>query len=127
MAQYFNLEVADSSPTSESGSSLRIAIQDSTGNNHTDLQPLVRVLEKAGYRNIYIAKRWGEPLDVTHVVAQQGDDNSAQSIRNSLGFGEVRVESTGNLASDISIQVGKDWFQQRSLLEQTTKQLSTRS
>ena len=88
---------------------------------------MIRVLEKAGYHNVYIAKRWGEPLEVTHVVAQQGDDNSAESIRNSLGFGEVRVESTGNLGSDISIQVGKDWLQQRNILEQTTKQSPTRN
>ncbi len=120
MAEYFNLEAAERSPTSESAP-LRIAIQDSTGSNHTDIQPLIRVLEKAGYHNVYVARRWGEPLEVTHVVAQQGDDNSAESIRNSLGFGEVRVESTGNLGSDISIQVGKDWLQQRSILEQTTK------
>ncbi|MHC5730654.1 MAG: LytR C-terminal domain-containing protein, partial [Nostoc sp.] len=74
---------------------------------------------KSGYHNIYIAKAWGEPLDVTHIVAQQGDSDTAESVRNTLGFGEVRVESTGNLASDISIQVGKDWLQQKPILEQS--------
>ncbi len=111
MAQHFDLQTNTQAQTSEP-SSLRVAIQDNTGDEKTNLQPLITSLAKAGYRNVYIAKSWGEPLQVTHIVAQQGDNDSAESIRNALGFGEVRVESTGNLGSDISIQVGKDWEQQ---------------
>ncbi|MBN3960426.1 LCP family protein [Nostoc sp. NMS8] len=118
MAQHFGLESEQQQlGTTANPRSLRIAIQDSTGGDRSNLQPLIAALEKSGYRNIYIAKAWGEPLEVTHVVAQQGDGDSAESIRNTLGFGEVRVESTGNLGSDISIQVGQDWLQQKSILE----------
>lgn len=123
MAQHFDLKTSTDSltPAFDPGS-LRVAIQDSTGSSdRTNLRPLIRVLEKAGYRNVYIAKSWGEPLEVTHIVAQQGDGDSAEVIRNTLGFGEVRVESTGNLGSDISIQVGKDWLQQRGLLEEQSQ------
>lgn len=74
-------------------------------------------METAGYRNIYVYRAWSEPLEVTNIIAQQGDGNSAKSIRNTLGFGEVRVESTGSLNSDISIQVGRDWLQKKDLLE----------
>ncbi|MEH2135745.1 LCP family protein [Nostoc sp.] len=119
MAQHFGLESEQSQQTTTDPRSLRIAIQDSTGGDRSNLQPLIRALEKSGYRNIYIAKAWGEPLDVTHIVAQQGDGNSAESIRNTLGFGEVRVESTGNLGSDVSIQVGQDWLQQKSILDKS--------
>ncbi|QLE41807.1 LytR family transcriptional regulator [Nostoc sp. C052] len=120
MAQHFGLESEQQQlGTTVSPRSLRIAIQDSTGGDRSNLQPLITALEKSGYRNIYIAKAWGEPLEVTHVVAQQGDGDSAESIRNTLGFGEVRVESTGNLGSDISIQVGQDWLQQKSILEKS--------
>lgn len=120
MAQHFGLDSEQEQLGSTTDPhSLRIAIQDSTGGDRSNLQPLIRALEKSGYRNIYIAKAWGEPLDVTHVVAQQGDGDSAESIRNTLGFGEVRVESTGNLGSDISIQVGQDWLQQKSILEKS--------
>ncbi|MEH1769441.1 LCP family protein [Nostoc sp.] len=118
MAQHFGLESEQQQlGTTVNPRSLRIAIQDSTGGDRSNLRPLITALEKSGYRNIYIAKAWGEPLEVTHVVAQQGDGDSAESIRNTLGFGEVRVESTGNLGSDISIQVGQDWLQQKSILE----------
>ncbi|MEH2061476.1 MAG: LCP family protein [Nostoc sp.] len=120
MAQHFGLDSEQEQlATTTNPHSLRIAIQDSTGGDRSNLQPLIRALEKSGYRNVYIAKAWGEPLDVTHVVAQQGDGDSAESIRNTLGFGEVRVESTGNLGSDISIQVGQDWLQQKSILEKS--------
>ncbi|MFN6482884.1 MULTISPECIES: LCP family protein [unclassified Nostoc] len=120
MAQHFGLESEQEQlATTTDPSSLRVAIQDSTGGDRSNIRPLIRALEKAGYRNIYVAKAWGEPLDVTHIVAQQGDGNSAESIRNTLGFGEVRVESTGNLGSDISIQVGQDWVQQKSILEKS--------
>lgn len=120
MAQNFGLDAAHSQQTIEPGA-LKVAIQDSTGSDRSTLRPLIRSLEKAGYRNVYLAKPWGEPLEVTHIVAQQGDEESAQSIRDSLGFGEVRVESTGNISSDISIQVGKDWLQQKDILEKSDR------
>ncbi|WGV28065.1 LCP family protein [Halotia branconii] len=118
MTQYFGLESVESSseiPHFTDPGSLRVAIQDSTGSDRSQLRPLLRALERAGYRNVYISKPWSEPLEVTNIIAQQGDGESAESIRNSLGFGDVRVESTGNLDSDISIQVGKDWLQQKDI------------
>ncbi|MGI2904659.1 LCP family protein [Tolypothrix sp. VBCCA 56010] len=111
MAENFDMDAPHQQQSTDPGS-LRIAIQDSTGGDRSNLRPLIRSLEKAGYRNVYVSKPWAEPLEVTHIVAQQGDGNSAESIRNSLGFGEVRVESTGNLGSDVTIQLGKDWLQQ---------------
>ena len=35
---------------------------------------------------------------------------SAARLRSELGVGEVIVESTGVLSSDITIQVGQDWY-----------------
>jgi polyisoprenyl-teichoic acid--peptidoglycan teichoic acid transferase len=116
MAENFDVNAPHDQQSTDPGS-LRIAIQDSTGGDRSNLRPLIRSLEKAGYRNVYVSKPWGEPLEVTHIVAQQGDGNSAESIRNSLGFGEVRVESTGNLSSDVTIQLGKDWLQQTAPVE----------
>jgi polyisoprenyl-teichoic acid--peptidoglycan teichoic acid transferase len=116
MVQHFALQSTEQTKDHEP-TRLRVAIQDSTGDEKTNLRPLIRTLEKAGYRNVFIAKSWGEPLQVTHIVAQQGDGNEAESIRNTIGFGEVRVESTGTLGSDVSIQVGKDWAQKIDSIE----------
>lgn len=121
MTQHFGLSTTTESLEVTDPGSLRVAIQDSTGGDRSSLRPLIRTLEKAGYRNIFVSRPLGEPLEVTHVVAQQGDGDSAESIRNTLGFGEVRVESTGNIGSDISIQVGQDWLQQKSVLQESTQ------
>lgn len=111
MAQHFNVPT-DAMQANIDPTRLRIAIQDSTGND-TAVQSLVNSLQQAGYGNVYIARRWSEPLQVTHIVAQQGDSNSAQIVRRALNVGEVRVESTGNLESDITIQLGQDWLKRQ--------------
>lgn len=121
MAQNFGLELDSLDMEITDPAKLRVAIQDSTGGDRSQIRPLITALEQAGYRNIFISRPWGEPLEITHIVAQQGDSDSAESIRNTLGFGEVRVESTGNIGSDISIQVGKDWLQQKPMFENMTR------
>ncbi|MTJ49107.1 LCP family protein [Dolichospermum sp. UHCC 0259] len=120
MTQHFGLEAKTEETSFSEPGRLRVAIQDSTGSDRSQLRPLIKTLEKAGYTNIFVSKPWGQPLDVTHIVAQQGDGDSAESIRSLLGFGEVRVESTGNIGSDITIQVGKDWFQNQAIFQNST-------
>lgn len=121
MAQNFGLESASFDPQIINPARLRIAIQDSTGGDRAQIRPLITALRQAGYRNVFISKPWGEPLEITHIVAQKGDSESAESLRNTLGFGEVRVESTGNIGSDISIQVGKDWLQNKEFFEPSSR------
>ena len=111
MAKYFDQgfgATGDVDPVS-----LRVSIQDSTGRPE-NVQPLVRKLQEAGYRNIQIDDSWREPLRVTRIVAQQGDNSSADAIRDYLGLGEVRVEGTGSLNSDITIQLGQDWLHKQA-------------
>ena len=92
---------------------LRVAIQDSTGQLGA-AQSLLRSLQKAGYRNVFVDNNWKEPLRVTRIIAQQGDPHSASSIRRHLGFGEVRIDGTGSLGSDVTIQLGQDWLQKET-------------
>ncbi len=110
MAQYFDLGYSDRQIASPA--SMRVAIQDSTGNPNA-VKALVKTLTAAGYPNIFIEERWHEPLRVTRIVAQQGDDRSAQAIQQSLGFGDLRVDSTGSISSDVTIQLGRDWLQRQ--------------
>ncbi|MES1025889.1 LCP family protein [Gloeocapsa sp. BRSZ] len=111
MAKHFNVPT-DSELSEVDPARLRIAIQDSTGSDRA-IQSLANVLQSSGYQRVYVANPWDEPLEVTRIVAQQGDVDSAQAIRNALGFGEIRVESTGNLRSDVTIQLGQDWLRSR--------------
>ena len=112
VTQHFNVSDVETQ-TAFDPAKLKVAIANSTGSDRA-VRSLVKALEAAGYRNIYISKSWPEPLDVTHIVAQQGDTNSAKVIRNVLNVGEVRVESTGNIDSDVTIQLGQDWLLRQS-------------
>jgi LCP family protein required for cell wall assembly len=111
VTHYFDVPISESEPVNFNPARLRIAIADSTGSDRA-VRSLVNSLTAAGYRNVYMTKSWHEALDKTHVVAQQGDAESATTIRDLLNVGEVRVESTGNIGSDVTIQLGKDWLEQ---------------
>jgi LCP family protein required for cell wall assembly len=108
MAQHFNF--GTSAIESAAPAAMKVAIQDSTKQTKS-IQTAKTALENAGYRNVYEAKEWSEPLSVTRIVAEWGDVSSAEAIRRALGFGEVRIENTGDLQSDITIQLGKDALQ----------------
>ena len=108
--QYFGLDGGyNVSSEYKDPSSVRVAIQDST---YDDLavQSLINTLYDTGYQNVFVDRSLREPLRDTRIVAQRGDVESAQDIQQFLNVGEVRVESTGNLESDITIQLGEDWL-----------------
>ena len=108
MAEHFNVGESHSEWEVPDPAKVRIAIQDSTGDSEA-VQTVVTRLQEAGYRRIYLGDRWNEPLDLTRIIAQKGDDGSAAVIRVNLGIGEVLVESTGVLGSDVTIALGEDW------------------
>ena len=118
MSQHFGVELTRELREVNSRS-LRVYIQDSTGSDRSELIPLVRNLQASGYGKIQISKPWHETLAVTKIIAQQGDGENAELIRNTLGFGEVLLESTGIIDSDVTIQLGQDWIQQKSFFEPT--------
>lgn len=98
---------------------VRVAIQDSTEDPEA-VQAMVKHLQEAGYGRIFIGEQWGQPLQETKIVAQKGDDGTASALRASIGIGKVVVESTGELNSDVTIQLGKDWkkFSDRTKTEE---------
>jgi len=109
MAQHFNVSLLDSRDKQGVGRDMALAIKTA---------PVAIALCKALVfsskvwisPSIYIAKPWSEPLDVTHIVAQQ-DSNSAEVMRSTP---QRRVESTSNLSSDLTIPAGiKTWLQKQ--------------
>ena len=94
---------------------MKIAVQDSTGNQQV-LQSALDTLRAAGYRRVFASKNWQDTLPTTRVIAQSGDDKAAREVKSILGVGEVLVESTGVLKSDITVQLGRDWKKQISKL-----------
>ena len=90
---------------------ISISVQDSTQNQQV-LQSALDTLREAGYKRVFASKNWQDPLATTRVIAQSGDDEAAEEVRSILGVGEVVVESTGVLKSDVTVQLGRDWKKQ---------------
>jgi LCP family protein required for cell wall assembly len=109
MAQHFDNDQQSVDEQAVDPKGLRVAIQDST-EDESAVDEFISNLSEKGYGNVYNSQPWTKPLPVTRIIAQNGDVASAQAIRDDLGFGEVVVESTGSLQSDITIQLGQDWL-----------------
>lgn len=108
--QYFRVDSPEVTEASNPAY-LRVAIQDSTG-DEVALQSLIDTLYDSGYQSVFVDRDLNEPLAETRIVAQRGDKASADLLQRFMGVGEVRVESTGNLDSDITIQLGDDWVEE---------------
>lgn len=116
MNQSFGImKQADASPVDNSPSNLRVAIQDSLPQPEGS-KKATTVLSKLGYDQVFPASdRWSKPLAKTQIIAQNGDRASAEKLRDAMGMGEVLVESTGDIESDITVRLGKDWFQANNI------------
>lgn len=109
MNQYFDFGDRAAEPEEIDPAYLRVAVQDST-EDWIAVDDFINTMYDEGYSNVYVSGAWNEPLEVTRIIAQYGDIDSAKAIRRRLGFGEVLVESIGNLDSDVTIQLGTDWL-----------------
>jgi polyisoprenyl-teichoic acid--peptidoglycan teichoic acid transferase len=105
MARHFDF--GDLPKENDDPNGVRVTIQDST-KQPALAQNILNNLRQAGFNDTGLGQPWNESLSVTRIVAQQGDSASAERIRKSLGFGEVRLENTGDIESDVTIQLGRD-------------------
>ena len=124
MAEHFEFDQHSRGYREVDPTYLKVAIQDST-EDWEAVDELKRTLNDNGYWGVYESESWVKPLEVTRIVAQKGDVKSAQAIRDALGFGEVLVESTGSLRSDVTIQLGKDWRDRLTKLEEYESDLES--
>lgn len=118
MNDYFEVGYASGDIPNLKPGEVKIAISDST-NNPQALQELLSILRKAGYTHVYMGDKSSQNLEKTKIIAQNGDDGSAAAVFATLGVGEVVVESTGSLYSDITIQIGNDWLEKYNLKQST--------
>jgi LCP family protein required for cell wall assembly len=88
---------------------LSIAIQNATGEPQI-AQDVARYLRREGFRQVYVVSDWSSQLQRTQVIAQRGDLESANILSSILGTGRVVAESTGDLQSELTIRIGRDWL-----------------
>lgn len=119
MARYFDHGTLSlEQPKAEN---LRINIQDTSYFPDATAR-LIKRLNKAGYQNVHLDTnlKLKEDLTTSQFIAQKGNPEVAEGISQILGFGEVKVDSSGNLYSDVTIKLGRDWLQK----EQSYKSLN---
>lgn len=110
MARYFDRGTI--SPEQAKAETLRINIQDTSYFPDATAR-LIKRLAKAGYQNVHIDTnlKLKEDLSTTEFIAQKGNPEVAAGLSQLLGFGEVKVDSSGSLYSDVTIKLGRDWLQ----------------
>jgi polyisoprenyl-teichoic acid--peptidoglycan teichoic acid transferase len=109
MAQYFAHGEVDTTPIPPE--KLRIKVQD-TGYYPDATQRFIKTLEKAGYQQVSLdhdPKALKENLETTQITVQAGGSVVGEAIKEKIGLGTVEVDTSGDLYSDITIKLGKDW------------------
>ncbi|MFQ3679614.1 MAG: LCP family protein [Pseudanabaenaceae cyanobacterium] len=108
MAAHFGLPMSAREAIALSPNELQISVQDTVGSDD-GLVAARQILQEAGYPNLQTVDPLPMPLPQTQIVAQNGNRLLAAKIRDLLGLGEVTVEATGDLRSDVTIRLGQDW------------------
>lgn len=90
-------------------SGLKIALQNATDDPKA-IASMRQYLEARGWRNLYVvADKYPLPVLQTQIIAQNGDLHGVQVLQRMLGVGAIEASSVGDLASDLTIVVGRDW------------------
>lgn len=115
MKNFFQLDGVTllTSRENQAVTSLPIAVQNATGEPQVAGE-VAAYLRDEGFRNIYVISDWSGQLQRTQVIAQRGDLDSAELMTSILDLGRVVAESTGDLESELTIRVGRDWLMKSS-------------
>jgi len=118
MAQYFRVDSTgfvlpgsyQRSPYLELSKNSRIAIQNASGNPEAGDRVADFLYEK-GYDQVYVVPKLPYSVRSTQIIVQGGDLGGAELLQTTLGFGNIKASSTGEVDSDLTIRVGEDWRQ----------------
>ncbi|WP_026082388.1 LCP family protein [Mastigocladopsis repens] len=88
--------------------SLKIAIQN-TSTKPQLTQKIISNLKQKGFTKLYPVANWPDARSKTKIIVQKGNKQAGEQLQQILGLGQVEVSATGDLESDITIRIGKDW------------------
>lgn len=108
MKQYFGVKESGVAKKTSSPNTLKIAIQNASTQPNSS-QRLAKYLKEQGFANVYLVSDWPARQRQTKIIAQKGDLEGAAALQRVLGLGNIEVAATGDLKSDFTIRVGKDW------------------
>lgn len=95
---------ADSRPVSR----LRIAIQNAS-NQPQLTEKVITYLKQKGFTNTYTVPDWPDTQRQTQIIVQKGNPQPGVELQKVLGLGQIEISANGDLESDITIRIGKDW------------------
>lgn len=105
---YVGVDVPGLKPDSRPVSQLKIAIQNAS-NQPQLTQKVIAYLQQKGFKNIYTVPDWPDSQRQTQIIVQKGNRQAGFDLQKVLGLGLVETKSIGDLESDLTIRIGKDW------------------
>ena len=110
LADYTGINLASLKESNKPITSLKIAIQN-TDNRPEDIQQLIEALKKQGFTKISVMPSWPDERAKSKIIVQKGNKRAAEELQQILNINHIDVSATGDIESDLTIRIGKDWNQ----------------
>ncbi|MEM6752990.1 MAG: LCP family protein [Cyanobacteria bacterium P01_C01_bin.38] len=108
LSDYAGVNLASLKQSNKPLTSLKIAIQN-TDNRPEQTQQVIEVLEKQGFTKVYAVPNWSYKRAKSKIIVQKGNIAAAQELQQILGINHIDVSATGDIESDLTIRIGKEW------------------
>ncbi|MGB3636002.1 MAG: LCP family protein [Rivularia sp. (in: cyanobacteria)] len=108
LSDYTGVNLASLRQSNKPLTSLRIAVQN-TDNRPEQTQKVIEVLKKQGFTKVYAVPNWLDKRAKSEIIVQKGNIAAAQELQQILGINHIDVSATGDIESDLTIRIGKDW------------------
>lgn len=108
LSNYAGVNIASLRQSNKPLTSLKIAIQN-TDNRPQQTQKVIEVLKKQGFTKVYEIPNWADKRAKSEIIVQKGNIPAAQELQQILGINYIDVSATGDIESDLTIRIGKDW------------------
>ncbi len=105
---YVGVDLASLKSDNRPVSIRRVAVQNTT-NQPQLTEKVITYLKQKGFTNVYAVPDWPDTQRQTQIIVQKGNRQPGIDLREVLGLGEIQVSGNGDLESDLTIRIGKDW------------------
>ncbi len=105
---YVGVDLASLKSDNRPVSIRRVAVQNTT-NQPQLTEKVITYLKQKGFTNVYPVPDWPDTQRQTQIIVQNGNQQPGIDLREVLGLGEIQVSGNGDLESDLTIRIGKDW------------------
>jgi hypothetical protein len=105
---YVGVNIPGLKPDMRQVPNLKIAIQNAS-NQPQLTEKVIAYLKQKGFTNIYKVPDWPDTQRQTQIIVEKGNRRVGVDLQKVLGLGQIEVSAMGDLESDLTIRIGKDW------------------